>query len=139
HRRPESLLLSKQEVASDSRECHQVEERIALSESEQWELIDIVNIRSAKGLSTNRLQYWLQSKGLNPLEIYGHRGNVVIALKRDAQEERGYYICPAVSSYIPFSSRNDHEWTWRKWDPDNPFSMLFAGEYVRKRQESASH
>lgn len=38
---------------------------------------------------------------LNPLQVYGDHGNIVIALYRDDRVERGFYIIPNLSSYDP--------------------------------------
>jgi hypothetical protein len=46
-----------------------------------------------------------------PIDTYYDRANVVIVLHRDAQEERGYYIVPPFSSFLPPS--HDGTWTWQ--------------------------
>jgi hypothetical protein len=38
---------------------------------------------------------------LDPLQVYQDHGNVVVALYRDAEVERGFYIIPNLSSYDP--------------------------------------
>ena len=49
---------------------------------------------------------------LHPVEVYNYRGNVVIALYRNDQLERGFYIIPPVSSYIPWPD-SDPKWTFK--------------------------
>ncbi len=38
---------------------------------------------------------------LKPLQVYQDHGNIVVALYRDAEVERGFYIVPNLSSYDP--------------------------------------
>lgn len=47
---------------------------------------------------------------LHPVAVYDYRGNVVIALYRNDQLERGIYIEPIVSSFHP---EENSEWTFK--------------------------
>ena len=67
---------------------------------------------------------------LRPIQVYYFRGNVVIALQKNAHEERGYYIVPPVSSYNP--CLEDQEWTLKPLNiPNEYFSAIY--EYCRKK------
>ena len=46
---------------------------------------------------------------LEPIEVYTHRVNRVIALNREDGVETGYYVTIAISSYYP---TDDTEWTF---------------------------
>ncbi len=77
---------------------------------------------------------------LQPIAVYDHLANVVIALERDDAEERGYYIVRAISSfdpgfYCPESFLGSWSWSslysgWR-WKPIEKEMGIY--EYVFKR------
>src|SRR5262249_31835807 len=48
---------------------------------------------------------------LNPVQVYGDHGNIVIALQRDASGEQGFYIVPTISSYDP-RYKAGSDWTF---------------------------
>jgi hypothetical protein len=91
--------------------------------------------------------YDLASKGgglpvpiqkLNPLEVYYHQANIVIALQRDSYEERGYYVVPAISSFYPFFTAEPESSLWPGpsysewgWKPIDESKWVF--EYTLKR------
>lgn len=67
---------------------------------------------------------------LRPVRVYYFRSNVIIAIRRDAHEERGYYIVPLASSNHPRFGQ-DPEWTLKPLDIPGMYSgTLF--EYCRK-------
>ena len=69
-------------------------------------------------------------ENLNPVQVYADHGNIVIALHRSAQGERGFYIVPATSSYDP-SLRPRPGWTFTLVDPSDPYlNTLF--QYGRR-------
>jgi outer membrane murein-binding lipoprotein Lpp len=68
---------------------------------------------------------------LRPVQVYYYRANVIIALHRDAHEERGYYIVPIVSSYDPRFGE-DPEWTLKPLEISNVYSGNIY-EYWRKK------
>jgi hypothetical protein len=68
-----------------------------------------------------------QVRALHPVAVYCHQANIVIALRRDAHEEQGYYVVPVCSSFMPFE--DDPEWSWKQLSKDSHF--LYA--YTRKR------
>ncbi len=64
---------------------------------------------------------------LSPLVVYFDNGNVVIALQRDDQWERGYYIVPLTSSWAvpgatfadqidPLPYPKNYGWNWKPVD-----------------------
>ncbi len=68
-----------------------------------------------------------------PIDIYYDRATVVVALRKDAHEERGYYIVPPISSAGPLSS--EPGWSWelvRFSEPDAGFRGSLY-EYRRTR------
>jgi hypothetical protein len=99
-----------------------------LSGIELQELVVAVNEAEFRGgsLPDNILQR------LKPVEVYHHLGHCVIALQRSAQEERGYYVIPLVSSS---TLRDEPGWTWKQvMSP--AVKMTFSGtvyEYCRKK------
>ena len=55
-------------------------------------------------------EFWPQViQELEPIKVYSHRVNRVIALDRDEGAETGYYVYIAISSYYP---TDDEEWTF---------------------------
>lgn len=67
---------------------------------------------------------------LNPIQVYGDHGNIVIALHRDADGEQGLYIVPSTSSYDP-RFKPDFSWTFTPVNMSDPYlSTIF--EYSRK-------
>lgn len=67
---------------------------------------------------------------LNPVQVYADHGNIVIALQRNAQGERGFYIVPTTSSYDP-RYRPNPEWTFTLVNPADAYlNNLF--EYRRR-------
>ncbi|HEV2330991.1 MAG TPA: hypothetical protein VGY56_19590 [Verrucomicrobiae bacterium] len=65
---------------------------------------------------------------LNPVQVYGDHGNIVIALQRNAQGEQGFYIVPTTSSYDP-RYRPSPEWTFTLAHPTDPYlNNLFQYE-----------
>jgi hypothetical protein len=100
-----------------------------LSGAELKELVMEVNETAMKGGS---LPDSILRK-LKPVEVYNHLGNCVIALQRNAQEERGYYVVALVSSYRPF--RDEGGWTWNqvKSPALEGFFSDSVYEYCRKR------
>ncbi|HEX3627628.1 MAG TPA: hypothetical protein VH280_19650 [Verrucomicrobiae bacterium] len=67
---------------------------------------------------------------LNPVQVYGDHGNIVIALQRDAKGEQGFYIVPTISSYDP-RYRPNPDWIFTPVNPSDPYlSNLF--QYSRK-------
>ena len=56
---------------------------------------------------------------LNPVQVYGDHGNIVIALQRNAQGEQGFYIVPTTSSYDP-RYRPSREWNFTLVNPADP-------------------
>ncbi|HXC36563.1 MAG TPA: hypothetical protein VNV43_11860 [Candidatus Acidoferrales bacterium] len=57
---------------------------------------------------------------LNPVQVYGDHGNIVIALQRDSQGEQGFYIVPTTSSYDP-RYRPSPDWTFTPVNPTDPY------------------
>ena len=66
---------------------------------------------------------------LNPVEVYGDRANLVIALRRDAHEEGGYYVVSLISSFIPGGTEG--EWTWKRVKIEGLEGSVY--EYCRKK------
>jgi hypothetical protein len=59
-------------------------------------------------------------ENLDPIQVYADHGNIVIAMQRNAQGEKGFYIMPTTSSFDPrFSSRPD--WTFSLVNPSDPY------------------
>ena len=69
-------------------------------------------------------------ENLNPIQVYADHGNIVIAMRRDAQGEKGFYIVASTSSYNPtFSPRPG--WNYTLVNPSDPYvNSLF--QYSRK-------
>ncbi|MGH7939771.1 MAG: hypothetical protein ACREFR_01705 [Limisphaerales bacterium] len=70
---------------------------------------------------------------LDPVQVYGDHGNIVIALHRNAQGEQGFYIVPTTSSYDP-RFRPQPDWTFSLVNPNDPYlNNLFEYSRVWKR------
>jgi hypothetical protein len=69
---------------------------------------------------------------LEPVEVYHDLANVVVALYRDAHEERGYYIVPAWISYLPANDRPG--WTWERLTLNSPQDIYSFGLYEYSRR-----
>lgn len=68
---------------------------------------------------------------LNPLQVYEDHGNIVVALYRDDEVERGFYIIPNLSSYDPRLASHPG-WTFEPVNiPGGMLDSLF--EYTRSR------
>lgn len=66
---------------------------------------------------------------LNPVQVYGDHGNMVIALQRNDLGEQGFYIVPTTSSFDPRYGPH-RGWTFKLVNPSDPYlSNLF--EYSR--------
>jgi hypothetical protein len=57
---------------------------------------------------------------LNPVQVYGDHGNIVIALQRNSQGEQGFYIVPTTSSYDP-ALRPHPDWTFTLVNPNDSY------------------
>jgi len=68
-------------------------------------------------------QYWSGLiRALDPLRVYTHRANVVVALKVNDYVEEGVYIYIPISSYLPVTGDDGFE-----------FSSLIEDCYMYKR------
>jgi hypothetical protein len=70
---------------------------------------------------------------LNPIQVYGDHGNIVIALQRNGRGEQGFYVVPTTSSFDPrYSPRPD--WTFTLVEPSDPYvNNLFQYSRTWKR------
>jgi len=74
-----------------------------------------------------------QIQKLNPIQVYGDRGNIVIALQRNARGEQGFYIVPTTSSYDP-TLRPHPDWTFTLVNPNDSYlNNLFQYSRVWRR------
>jgi hypothetical protein len=82
------------------------------------ELVTVVNEWATQGGAVPE-----EVRRLDPIQVYGDHGNVVIALNRDAHGENGYYIVPSSSSFDPRYRPNtgaDAGWTLTPMKNFNP-------------------
>ena len=68
---------------------------------------------------------------LEPIEVYIDRGNVVIALYRDAKEERGVYVLMG-NLFMPSENDKEWKWSWSSQDREDIFSYEIY-KYSRTR------
>lgn len=114
--------------------CVNKPQTLGLSEKQRRDLVIAVHEWASSPRATipgSERDWPAEIRRLKPLAVYSHSANIVIVLSRNAQEERGYYIVPTVSSYVPNSF--GPEW---KWKPISVGDSLWQGqfyEYVRAR------
>jgi len=114
--------------------CVNKPQMIGLSAKQHLDLAKAVNdwANSPRATIPGSERDWpAEIRRLRPLAVYSHVANVVIVLSRDAHEERGYYVVPWISSYLP--NPFEPEWKWKSISVGDSLYNGLLYEYLRTR------